>query len=281
MKSIVIEILAILIGFVGLSKINPFLSKFALFGYFFYKLITRRYLFYTLKGRKLYDNGNKEAALEYFEKATKSRFCKPRVYVSYAYLLLIEGDLEDCEKMLNIASNFTLASKDNLNARITLALLNWKKNNLVESINILEELYNDNKSITLYEGLGYLLIVSGDYEKALKFNLEALEYDSSSSIINDNVAESYYFLGNLEKSKEIYYELTQNSLSFSEPYYYYGLIHKKEGDLESAERLFKRALKCPDSLLTALSKETIKEELLNLHSEKKQLICDETFTATK
>lgn len=278
MKSIVIEILAILIGFVGLSIINPFLAKFALLGYFLYKLITRRYLFYTLKGRKLYDNGNKEDALQYFEKASNSKFCKPRVYVSYAYLLLIEGKLDDCEKMLNMASKFTLASKDNLNARITLALLNWKKNNLDESINILEELYKENKSITLYEGLGYLLILSGDYEKALKFNLEALEYDSSSSIINDNVAESYYFLGDIEKAKKIYYELTQSPLSFSEPYYYYGLIHKEEGDLESAERLFKRALKCPDSLLTGLSKETIKDKLTNLQLEKKQLNCNDQLT---
>ena len=261
MRAVFIEIGVIFFLFIAVSNVNAFIGKFILFTYLFYKLITKRYVFYSVKGSKLYRNGNKEEAIKYFEKASKISTCKPRIHISYAYLLLVEGKINDAERVLGYAAKLKLYGRENLNAKITLALIEWKKDNLDESITILENLLKENKSVTLYESLGYLLLIKGDYEKALDLNLEANEYDSTSSIILDNLAQSYYNLGKIKEAEEIYMDITKNNLTFADPYYYYGLILKEKGELEEAKDLFLKALSCPESFLTALDKSTIENEL--------------------
>ncbi|MEW8956829.1 tetratricopeptide repeat protein [Clostridium sp.] len=261
MKSVFIEIGVIFFIFIVISGINPIIGKFVLFSYLFYKFITKRYIFYSVKGSKLYRNGNKEEAIKYFEKASNISTCKPRIHISYSYLLLVEGRLEDAERILGYAAKSKLYGRENLNAKITLALIEWKKDNLDESINILEELLKESKSMTLYESLGYLLLLKGDYERALDLNLEAKEYDSSSSIILDNLAQSYYNLGKIKEAEEIYEDITKINLTFADPYYYYGLILKEKGDLDEAKDMFLKALSCPESFLTGLNKSTIEKEL--------------------
>ena len=68
---------------------------------------------------------------------------------------------------------------------------------------MLEEIIKTYETTTVYGSLGYLLILKGNLENALQFNLKAYEYNPSDKIIQDNLGQNYYLLGQYEKAKDI------------------------------------------------------------------------------
>ena len=90
----------------------------------------------------------------------------------------------------------------------------------------LKNLHTQYEHTTVYETLGYFLILDKRYEEALEYNLLAYEYDQDNKVIMDNLAQSYYFTGNIEKAKEVYTKLLDEDPGIPEPYYYYGLKDK-------------------------------------------------------
>ncbi len=229
--------------------------------YFAYKVYTMRYFIYSMKGNRLYANNQTKEALIWFEKASKVKSCRPRIITGYGYLLLKEGNIEKSEEIINKVLNLPLDPPDKMNTKMTLALIQWKKGKLDEAIETLEEVYKFYKNSTLYESLGYMLILKGDYEKALKFNLEAYDYNNSSDVILDNLAECYYFLENYEKSAEIYEKLVEKNVYFPEPYYFYGLIFKHQNEKEKALQMLNKALSCRESFLSNLKRPMIQKEI--------------------
>ena len=72
------------------------------------------------------------------------------------------------------------------------------------AVEMLEEVYAKYRNSRLYETMGYILLEKGDLNKALEFNLEALDYDDENPIILDNLGQTYYRLGQKEKAKEYF-----------------------------------------------------------------------------
>ncbi|WP_313127496.1 tetratricopeptide repeat protein, partial [Proteiniclasticum ruminis] len=122
------------------------------------------------------------------------------------------------------------------------------------------------KNSIMYEILGYLYIAAGDYEKALSFNKEAYEYNKDDYVITDNLAQSYFFLGDLEKAEALY-EKSIDYIKFPEAHYYYGQILQKKGDYLGAHDALKRALRLKMSFLSIITREDIEEKLLALQQE--------------
>ncbi|WP_055667313.1 tetratricopeptide repeat protein [Desnuesiella massiliensis] len=243
------------------------LGNLFLLSYFAYKVYSMRYFVYSIKGNKLYSQRNTEEALKWFKKAAEVRTCRPRVISGYGYLLLREGRVEEASKVIGKVLKMNLDPMEKSNTKMTLALIHWKNNDLQGAIDILEEIYNTYKSVTLYESLGYLLILTGDYDKALKFNLEAQDYDSSNNIILDNLGETYYFLGEKDKAFNIYKDLVEKPITFAEPFYFYGLILSERDRKEEAKEMFEKALSCRESFLSNLNKDKISQELDKLSNE--------------
>ncbi|WP_280538439.1 tetratricopeptide repeat protein, partial [Clostridium perfringens] len=117
----------------------------------------------------------------------------------------------------------------------------------------------------VYETLGYFLILDKRYEEALEYNLLAYEYDKDNKVIMDNLAQSYYFTGNIEKAKEVYTKLLDEDPGIPEPYYYYGLILRDEGDTKGALESFDKALTKRESYLSALNKDKIRAAIQELN----------------
>lgn len=262
LKKLLLEVGLLFLLIFLVSKVKPLYGTLLLIAYFAYKLFALRYSLFSMIGKTKFDNGDKDGALKWYGKAAKVSSCRPRTIISYSYLLLIEERIKEAEEALHLVKNDALDPREKINYFTTKALIEWKDGNLDGAIKILEDANLELKALMIYESLGYLLLLSKDYEKALKFNLEAFEYDSNDEIIIDNLAESYYFLGQYDKSKEIYENLTQRNLTFSEPYYYLASIYIKEEKIDQAKELLELALKCPQGFLTAIHKEDI-ESLLN------------------
>ncbi len=220
-----------------------------------------RYFYYYIRGNGFYKSGNMEQAFDYYEKTIKVKNCPSKMKTVYAYLLLKNRNLEKSEQLLNSLNLSKLNVPDRNQTRLNLALVYWKQGKLDKALELLETVYNEFKCLTMYESYGYLLILKGDYEKALKINLEAYEYDSSSQIIIDNLGETYYHLKDFDKSYELYKGLIDNEPSFPEAYYHFALVLIEKSENDQALEMLNKALGYKESFLSEVSHALINKKI--------------------
>lgn len=211
--------------------------------------------------KKQYDK-----AEELYKKICSKPNVSPVLILKYAYLEIYLGKKKACKELLDKVDYENLSDDSIKNTyKQTEGLYLWKNNELDKAIKIYEDLHTNYKNTSIYETLGYLYIVDKNYEKALSYNQEAYEYSNDNNVIIDNLAESYYFLGDYKKAKELYEKmLSQEEIKlpkFPEAYYYYGMILKNENNLDEASRLLKKALEMRESNLSILTHIKIKEDL--------------------
>lgn len=220
------------------------------------------------KGALAFNSKDYDKALELYKKAYGMKKVTTNIKLRYAYISLYCGKLDLCKDILtSIDYSILKDSKLKMSYKQTQGLYLWKSNNLEKAIEIYEKLHIECEHTVIYEALGYLLILNKNYEKALEYNMKALDYDDTNVII-DNLAQSYYYLGNLDKAKELYLTLfskeKEKRPTFPEPYYYYGLILKEEGNLDDSFYYLNKALDKKESFLSNLNKDTILEALNQL-----------------
>ncbi len=234
--------LLIVAGYIGYSRLPVIYMNLAKFNY-------------------LKDN---EKAFSYMEKAYKTHRLQPEHMIYYAYLCIREGRLDKAERLLNAVLAYKRTPEIRYTAKTNYALLLWKQDKLDEATETLWEVYENYKNTVVYGNLGYFLILQGKFEDALKFNLEAYDYNSSNEVIIDNLAQSYYSLGDYENSAKYYEELMEKEPKFPVPYYNYAKTLKAMGKTGEALRAATQALEYDFTFLAAVSREEVirfKEEL--------------------
>ncbi len=179
------------------------------------------------------------------------------------YVCLRCGEIDEARKHLQFCMTLTKEkTAQRYQIKNLLSLVSWKEGNLDEAIEALEEVIEDGyKTTTIYENLGIFYNLSGDCEKALKFNLEAYDYNSDDPIILDNLAEAYAKAGDLEKATEMYENLVNQDPPprFPEAYYGYGLVLIERGQREKGLDMIKKSFEKPYSYLSIKTKEEIQE----------------------
>lgn len=255
-----------------------FLSNLKLLGiailimYSIFKYQSKKATLIAYKGAIAFNSKDYNKALELYKKAYNMKRSTTNIKLRYAYIALYCGNLDLCKEVLYSVDYSKLKdSKLKISYKQTEGLYLWKSNNLKKAIAIYKELHNECEHTIIYEALGYLLILDKDYDKALEYNLKAYDYDNTNVIV-DNLAQSYYYLGNIDKAKELYLNLfskeKEKQPTFPEPYYYYGLISKNEGNFENALNYLNKALEKKESFLSSLNKNIILESISDLESLK-------------
>lgn len=210
---------------------------------------------------------NTPKMFDYFEKAYKTGRMKPDHRIYYGYICMREGNLQKAEEMLDSV----LAHKQKpdvwARAKTNYAILMWKKGNIDDAIKTIEEVYPEYKSTVVYADYGYLLLLKGELERALKINLEAREYNDTDDIIADNLGQNYYLLGEYEKSREIYLEIMRRAPKFPIPYYNYAKTLYALGEKEEALEKLNTALQYPFSSLAAISREEVEAFMTLIENE--------------
>lgn len=205
-------------------------------------------------------------ALKLYDKITSKKNVNPAILIKYAYVAIYLGKLDLCKEQLDKV-NYDGLESDILRSsyKQTEGLYIWKNGNIEAAIEIYKDLHNKYRSTSIYETLGYLLIINKNYTEALQYNLEAYDYNSENQVIIDNLAETYYFLKQPGKAKELYVKIHETEAAkqpkFAEAYYYYGLILKIEGKIDKAKEMFQKALTMRESYLSILTKKDIEKEL--------------------
>ncbi len=244
--------------------VNKWLGIAALLVYIAVLIYLLRPAIYTFIGTRKYAQGNTEQATHLFGRAYATGRASVRAAVSYAYILLKNEDLKKSEEILQKLIKDNQRSPQLPYIKSIMALVLWKKGNLDEAAIMQEEVVKTYKTTSVYGSLGYLLILQGDLEKALKVNLEAYEFNSSDNIINDNLGQNYLLLGMYDKATEIYEPLLAKAPTFPEPYYNYALVLDKLGDREKALETMKKALDCKFSYLSTITKEDVEAKIIEL-----------------
>ncbi|NTV90397.1 MAG: tetratricopeptide repeat protein [Clostridiales bacterium] len=229
--------------------------------YIVFLLFINRASFYTYIGRIKYADNKLSEALAWYERAYATGKTKPKTSGSYAYLLLKNGMLDKAEKILNGLMNLKLQKDEVLYIKSNLALVLWKKGDLDAAIAMLEDILPDFRNSTIYGSLGTLVILKGEMEKAIAINAEAYEFNSSNTIIMDNLANAYYLNGQYRESEDIYDKLMEKNPTFPEAYYNYGLLLLSTGRAKKAVEMFTKADGFVISYLGTVSKEEIAEKL--------------------
>lgn len=236
------------------------LGKVVLGVFIVYMLFSNRSIFYEALATKAHNKGEMEKAINLLKKASRATL-NTRPKISYGYLLLKSGNIDRASEVFKeiIDSN---ANEDSIiNAKSNYALILWKKGELDNAINLLEEVLSEYTNTVVYGSLGYLYILKGGLEKALEFNEEAHNYNSSDPIILDNLGFVYYLMGNLSRSEEIYKKLMKLNPKFPEAYYNYSLLLKKLDRLDEALKFVKKANNHKISFLSNLTKTDIEKQL--------------------
>lgn len=250
----VLLILAVIITSFIYSVLLGFAVLLLFFAATFY--LNRATVFTAVAGFK-FGRGETEEAIKWFKRAYDSGNAKPTMIISYAYVLLKSGEVDQSGNILDKVIASGIEKDDKLYARANRALVYWKKDRLDDAVAELEEVFWDYKTTTVYGSLGYLLILKGDMGKALAFNIEAYEYNSSNAVILDNLGQTYYLVGENEKAVEVYEELMKKNPTFPEAYFNYGLVLQKKEENEKALEYMKKALDYKFTYLSTVTREDI------------------------
>jgi tetratricopeptide (TPR) repeat protein len=216
---------------------------------------------YAIQGNAKYSRGDLSGALVLYEKAYRIGKCKTNFLISYAYLLLRSGNLEKSEQLLGSVFKRELKADEKMIANSNMALILWKKGDIDGATSLLESVFENYKNTNMYGSLGYMLILKGDLDRALNFNLEAYEYNNSNNVILDNLAQTYYLIGEYDKSEELYKKILESNPTVPGIYYNYGLLLSDMGQAENALKYLKKALEFKINFLSGVTEEEIKSKI--------------------
>ena len=264
----ILPFLAILV----LSFYDYKISLLILVLYIIYLFYTGRANFFTYFGSVNYSNGKIHRAITWLKRAYATGKANPKSAASYGYLLLKSGEVGESEQIFNKLLKTTLSKENESFVKTNLALVIWKKGDLDLAVSMFEEVITDYKNSTIYSSLGYLLILKGDLDKALQFNLEAFEFNNANTVILDNLGQTYYMMGTFDKALEIFEMLISKKPKFPEAYYNYGLVLEKLGQPEQALEMMEIALNSNFSFLSTVSRDEIESKIEELRKIDKEII---------
>jgi tetratricopeptide (TPR) repeat protein len=265
----IITVIIIIVILIILFSINILIGLAVLLLFFIYMFYMKRASFFSIIGTLNYSKGKLEKAINWYTRAYKTGRANSRTNVSYAYLLLKSGRIDESETILQKLLSSSINNDDMMFAKSNLALAVWKKGDLDGAVSILEEIMPDYTNSTIYGSLGYFYILKGDFDKALQFNLEAYEYNNTNTVILDNLGQTYHLTGQNEKALEIYKTLVAKNPAFPEAYFNYSLVLEKLGKPELALEMAEKALNYRLTFLSTISRDDIEEKIKEISSSLK------------
>lgn len=260
LKGILGFVLPALIAYLASGYVSPLVTwGIALIGYVVSAIIFRANVLMFI-GARVYKS-NKQKGLNILGLSYKTGKLNPAYQLVYAYLLLREGRLDEAETIINKATvigKHTLKDQELKGADFNRALITWKRGDISSAIVQLEDLYEIGyKSPAFYGSLGSFYLLNKEYQKALDFAKEGVEYNSGDHVSRDNLGQAYIELGMLDEAQAVYEELIPQNPNFLEAYYNYATILEKRGSLKEAKIYYGIALTYEEKFLSTVSHDTI------------------------
>lgn len=194
-----------------------------------------------------HQKGQKEEALKMYEELYQNGLVQASYMLPYSVLLLRSGEEGAFAKVREImvkaqkAPDLTDERRSQLLMNYAIAV--WKLGDLDKAISTLEASHQKNPNSLTYQSLGFLYIETGDADKALNYNLEALEYDEEDPITLDNLGQVYYRLkGDKETARGYFNKAHELKPAQIDTLYFLALLDEQDGKLNEAKEKMETAL---------------------------------------
>ena len=232
---------------------------FILFAYLVYRFINERDKYYSYIGKGKYLKGKLGKAIRYYEKAYKTNKSESKVRTSYAYALILARRFQSAHEVL--AESSTAADVDTVTMQraICEAVLRWKEDeNLVGAIQRLKHMDDSLRTSSYYGVLGKMIFATGDISKAREFSEEAYRYNDKNAPILENLIIIYCVSEEYERAVKVAGILVKKSLANIDGWYYCGYAYEKTGNIRKANKYYKKALTCEETVLSLIKHKDIK-----------------------
>jgi tetratricopeptide (TPR) repeat protein len=209
--------------------------------------------------------GNIEGAEKLYRRAIAQDSTDAKVYAGLTGICVRRGDFEEAYDIIRqgiekskVGPKNRLAIKS-LTSQYVITL--WKLGRLEEAISEMEKIHEEVPSANSYGTLGYLYIEqgdkTGDYEKALEFNMGAVDYADDDANILDNLAQVYYRLGKIDEAEEYFRKALEDNPEQMDTIYYLAKVRFEKGDIAEAKTLIEKVLERDISKTATISREMV------------------------
>lgn len=212
-----------------------------------------------------YSKGDVEGAMQLYKEAMNEGLKDVRYILTYSVLLIRNGDYQEARDLLVKVQKYPMSDDQKRQLFVNYASCVYKLGEIQKGIELLERMHQKQPSGIIYETLGYLYVEAGDAEKALPFNLEAVEYDEEDPICLDNLAQTYYrIVGDKEKAKEYFLKAIEVKPGQIDTLYFLAQYDIEAGDKAAAKEKLEKALEGRFSPLNYAAREKVEELIKSL-----------------
>ena len=226
----------------------------------------------TLRLRKaiiMQSKGDIAGAREIYEEAYAQGENSARYLLAYSVMLLRSGEYAKAKEVLLRAQKAPdLSPQQRQQLHMNYAVASYRLGDLPKAIELLEAQHQKNPCGMIYESLGFLYVEGGDADKALAYNLEALDYDDTDPIVLDNLAQVYYrMLDDKPKAKEYFERAIAEKPNQIDTLYFLSRYDLENGDKAAAREKLELAAEGRFSPLNYMTREQIQSEIDALDAE--------------
>jgi len=206
-------------------------------------------------------------AEEEYRKAIAAGDNDPSRYLAFGVLLLQKGDIQEGIDILTKALAFPMDARTKATLRANRALGYLLNGQSAKALAALEDLRENYPCALVYQVLGYAYIKTEQYDKALPYCLEAVEYDDQDTVILDNLAQLYIALERWDEAQKTLDQGFAIRKKQADMLYHQALCDLHRGDRAAALEHVKLAQTCPINALNDVSRETLERMEKELTAE--------------
>lgn len=187
----------------------------------------------------------------------------------WSILLLREGGEENYKKVKEILAKVQKSPDIDAERRSDLlmnfAVADFKLGNTEKAIELMERNHQSHPCGNSYGALGYMYIAAGMVEKALEFNVGALEYDDEDPVILDNLGQIHYrLLEDKEKALEYFEKAHALKPTQIDTLWFLSRYDLEKGDTQAAIEKLETALEGRFSPLNYVTADIVQKEIARL-----------------
>ena len=219
-----------------------------------------------------HQKGDIEGARKEYEVLIQNGILKPNFLLPYSVLLLRDGGEDNFQKVKNLLAKIqrspALTKEDRSQLLMNYAVADWKLGNKEKAIKLLESSHRERPCGLTYQTLGFLYVETNEAEKALNFNMEALDYDDDDSITLDNLGQYYYrLMQDKVKAKEYFDKAHSQKPEQIDTLWFLSRYDIDSGDKKAAVQKLETARQGRFSPLNYISQAQIDEEIKRLQED--------------
>lgn len=195
-----------------------------------------------------------QAALGLYGEAVRLGNSAPNILQAYALLLMREGEFERARELMeDMSRRKGLSDEDWVQLRLQYSIYLWHTGQLDRAIETIDRAAAKGMNGSIYSTLGMFWVdkarQSGEFDSALEFNRQAMDYDDEDAATLDNMAQLYELMADAEGAGEKAAEYRGEALKYYKKaharkprqittiYYLARMLHRNGDDAGARELL--------------------------------------------